>query len=84
MNELGVYNNQKFQRSDRGVFAGGHLLYVKSMRGMLPWIAGHPEFTLRDLDDALKSAASWGCRRHRVMRSAYQFIVKEKACESAA
>jgi hypothetical protein len=77
MNELGHYNSQKLQRSDRDVFAGGHLIYVGSMRPMLPWIKDHPEFTVRDLDDALKSAAKWGCHRHRVMRSALSYVQKE-------
>jgi hypothetical protein len=72
------------QSSARGIHAGGHWYGVKSIRPQLPWYR-ETNFGLRDLEDGLKSAARWGYpARHRVMRSAAEYVAKERVRKTAA
>ena len=53
-NEMGVYNPQKIQSAERGIFAGGELQGVGSGRNLYPFLKAHPEYTASMIKQALE------------------------------
>ena len=51
----------------------GEWRVIPSSRHYVEWYGG-TDFTLRDLHDGLKSAKRWGYVRHRVVRSALDYV----------
>jgi hypothetical protein len=75
MNELGHYNPQRIQRSAKGIFAGGHIYSVGSMKGMLEWY-NQTKFTPEDLRRALRPGRNLvNCK---VLISAARYILRQR------
>lgn len=76
-NAQGDFTPQREQRADKGVFAGGHWMGIKSMRDKLPWISEHPEWSPSMLERALNSGDG-SALYEKAVRSAIEFNQREK------